>query len=644
LGWQDVRVGDGFGDAAVMEAAFQAIPLATAVFEIGDAHAPAYIFGNDDLQTILDGEPGAFLEHLAEHDRTFWDAVLASAEHRASRTVAIELGDRIRRFRIRARHFEADGGRPHLIVQFRTLDEVESREQELRSTISQLQDLVDNSTALMYVKDLDGRYLIVNDFFARLFGVGPSEIVGKSDHELFPESSADVYSVHDRSVLERGESLEVEEPFAAIGGATDPDDDRRWLSIKFPLLDETGRPYALGAISTDITDRKRAESAAREAMQQAERANRSKNEFLSRMSHELRTPLNAIIGFAQLLADSAVERDARESAGHILEAGRHLLGLVNDVLDITWIEAGAPGIESGPISAVEPIHQALEIIRPLAQANDLELASDLHGALHQTVIADSRRLRQVFLNLLGNAVKFNRDQGAIRVWCEVRGARLRYVVTDTGPGISDTDRVRLFVPFVRLDSAGDIEGSGLGLALSRRLVEEMGGELGIAHSAPGEGTTFFVEVALAEPGIEHPTELPPIRERIGASGAATVATILHVEDTYANLRLVESIVARMDGFRVVSCARGREGIEMARALQPDAILLDLNLADMSGVDVVNALRADPATAAIPIIVLSADATPARIAQLTAIGVAEYLTKPFDIHRFQQSVRAAVAMS
>ncbi len=626
---------NGMESLAISEfaAAFDALPAAYAVFR-RDQLGCRLVASNRAMRRLLsegEGQSGSSPSHEA-----LLSGLATRIDTDGTQDLTLIIDGRPTRFGLELTPVE-----PSLVVvQLRRAAEARSEERELRSRIQQLQDLVDNSAALMYVKDLDGRYQIVNDFFSRLFGLPVEEIVGRTDHELFPASSADVYASHDRSVLQGGVPVEVEEPYSTIGGVTDPDDNRRWLSIKFPLLDDNGSPYALGAISTDITDRKRAESAARHAMHEAERANRSKSEFLSRMSHELRTPLNAIIGFAQMLTASPLEPVTREAVTHILDAGRHLLELVNDVLDISWIEAGAPGLTTDRVSAVEPIHQALEIIRPLAQAHDIEVASDLHGALHRTVRADSRRVRQVFLNVLGNAVKFNREQGMIRVRVEEHDGMLRYLITDTGYGIDATERDRLFAPFVRLVGAAGTEGSGLGLALSRRLIEEMGGQIGIMHSAPGEGSTFFVDLELDERDELEPVTASEVDAET-YTAPVTSAAILLIEDTYANVRLVETIVAGMDGIRLATAATGEEGIRSALTATPDLILLDLNLADMSGVEVVAALQRDPSTATIPIIVLSADATPARIAQLRRAGVYEYLTKPFDVHHFVRSVRAAL---
>jgi PAS domain S-box-containing protein len=638
--WNDVAMTDGTRASVPDLAVFEALPAACALFAWRSGEAS----GTGRREVVLLATNASFERHV-DVDLAF----LVDEEDLSARLSAvveaalvdgqwrnITLPGYSGRLRANALPASAAGA---VVVEFAERHQFD--EVALRSRVDQLQDLVDNSTALMYVKDLDGRYLIVNDYFARRFGVQPSEIVGKSDHDLFPQSSAAVYSDHDRDVVSLGVSVEVEEPFAPIGGETDVDDDRRWLSIKFPLLDAAGKPYALGAISTDITDRKRAESAARIAMHEAERANQSKSEFLSRISHELRTPLNAIIGFAQLMHDGSVTPSQLEGSQHILDAGRHLLSLVNDVLDITWIDAGAPGLVLQNVSAVEPIHEALQLIRPIARADDIEVASDLHDALFRTVVGDGQRLRQVFLNLLSNAIKFNSRHGAIRVTCKAGDERIRYLVTDTGRGIRDDERELLFTPFGRLPSSAGIEGTGLGLALSKRLVEEMGGELGIEHSALGEGTTFYVELTLAEDPVA--ATAPESPAPVDPEDDGLAATVLHIEDTHANLRLVEHILSRYEKLDLIPATSGSAGIAAARALGSDLdlVLLDLNLSDMTGADVISALRADPVLHDVPVIVLSADATPARIAHLLSMDISEYLTKPLDLHRFLEAVRSAL---
>lgn len=623
--------------------AFDEAPLPTAVFRKENSEGLVFLGGNSEFDALVLGNGS--LDEGPERELAVALTRLVNAALSATSnppTVAVHLGDRLEAFRPRFRPFKVpDDPEEYLVVQLTALTEQDSAESDLHSTIRHLKDLLDNSTALMYVKDLDGRYLIANEYYAKRLGRSAESIIGHTDYDLFAEPIAEAYTKNDDLVIRTAESIAVEEPLAAIGGRIDPDEDSRWLSIKFPLQDDNGNPYALGAISTDITDLKRAERAARDAMHEAERANRSKDEFLSRMSHELRTPLNAILGFAQLLQNLPLSPEAAESAGHILDAGKHLLALVNDVLDITWIEAGAPGITTAAVPAIDPIHQALQLIRPLASANDIEIASDLHGALHRYILADTQRLRQVFLNLLGNAVKFNTAQGAVRVWCEEKADFLRFFIMDTGPGMDESDAQRLFKPFVRLSQSAEVEGSGLGLALSKRLVQEMGGDLGIEHTAPGEGSTFFVDMPLAPAPEENPLTPAP------SAGAVTNAdehdaTILYIEDTHANIRLVESIIAVMGGLRLITATSGKSGIAQAQTTSPQLVLLDLNLSDMSGVEVVKRLQQDELTRQVPVIILSADATPARIAELRGIGILDYITKPFEIDHFARTIRNAVA--
>ena len=508
----------------------------------------------------------------------------------------------------------------------------------LQATVRLLTDILDNSAALIFVKDLAGRYVLVNEHFAQRFHLPRERIIGRTDHEIFPAEAADAYAASDHTVLTSGRPLEVEEPLTDVI-------DGRWLSIKFPLRDEHGRPYAVGGISTDITDRTRAEAAEREARSQAERADRAKSEFLSRMSHELRTPLNAIIGFGQLLALEPLRAEGRSGVEHIQKAGEHLLALINEVLEITRLEAGTQHLASQPVHACEPLADALEFVTPLARARDVELATDMHGGLHRYVLADPQRLRQVLLNLLVNAVKFNRHGGAVRTYfAELPTGRLRTVVVDTGPGMDPATAEKAFLPFERLDAdAAEIEGTGLGLALSRSLAEAMGGTVGIAHTAPGEGSAFYVELALtdAPPAVarveEGPSSMP---EGVWGIGPARV---LYIEDSAANLELVGSILARAGrDIELITAVRGRAGVELAVLHRPDVILLDLDLPDVEGTEVLATLTRDPRTAGIPVVVLSADATPGSMDRLAETRIAAYLTKPLRMETFLETLRAALA--
>ena len=386
-------------------------------------------------------------------------------------------------------------------------------------------------------------------------------------------------------------------------------------------------------LQREISERRRAEA-------EADRANRAKSEFLSRMSHELRTPLNAVIGFAQLLELDVQGQPHRESVEQILKGGRHLLGLINEILDIARIEAGNLAMSSEPVSTDEVIRAALDLIRPQAAARRIQIVEP--ASVEQYVMADRQRLQQVLLNLLSNAVKYNREGGVVRVgYDEGPSGRLRLTVADTGPGIAPEMMDRLFTPFDRLGAEQTaIEGTGLGLALSQRLVEAMGGVL-TARSTPGEGTIFTVELQRADGplGKDETATLSTTLE--GTTTTNVRGRVLYIEDNLSNLRLLERILARRPGVTLLSAMQGMRGLELARDHQPHLIILDLHLPDLPGTEVLRRLLADPKTKAVPVIILSADATPGQISKLLEQGARAYLTKPLDVTQLLSLIDGAL---
>ena len=376
------------------------------------------------------------------------------------------------------------------------------------------------------------------------------------------------------------------------------------------ILDEAGQPRRMFGTVQDVTERK--------LVDEVKRASKAKSEFLSRMSHELRTPLNAILGFGQLLERQKPTEVQRKRVGYILSAGKHLLDLINEVLDISRIEAGRMQLSLEPVCVADALEETLDLMRPLATERSIQLSAsaDIDAGVH--VLADRQRFKQVLVNLLNNAVKYTPFFGGVAVSYHVPGnEKVRVLVSDTGPGIPAEKLARLFTPFERLGAEQSaIEGTGLGLALSQRLMDAMGGSLAKSplERFPRDG---------ASNGARQPSSEPASR------------SILYIEDNLSNLALIEQMLAERPGTALLTCMQGKVGLDLARQHTPDLILLDLHLPDLPGWDVLSQLKADSTTRHIPVVVISADATKRQMNRLMSAGAAHYLTKPLDVNKFFQ---------
>ncbi len=407
--------------------------------------------------------------------------------------------------------------------------------------------------------------------------------------------------------------------------------------IRSVLLDVTDRRLAEQLLANEVTERERLTVALRRSKEEAEKANRAKSEFLSRMSHELRTPLNAILGFAQLLEMSPLDRDKREAVGQILKAGQHLLGLINEVLEISRIEAGRLSLSPEPVLISSAIQETLDLLTPMAVRRNIMLRDEVGKDRRRYVVADQQRLKQVLLNLISNAIKYNSDDGTVTIAAEeIDGSRLRVKVRDTGPGVKPENQAKLFIPFERLGAEQTgVEGTGLGLALSKRLLEMMGGSIGVQNN-PDRGATFWMELPLVQdPVAELKTAMPVIPTAAAPASQQRQRIVLYVEDNLSNITLIEHIIVHRPHVKLVAAMQGRLGLDLAREHRPDLILLDLHLPDISGEDVLHGLRQEAALQNTPVIIISADATRGRIERLQSMGVLDYLPKPLDIKRFLQ---------
>ena len=422
-----------------------------------------------------------------------------------------------------------------------------------------------------------------------------------------------------------------------------PDGSVRWVHEKGDVTrDDKGRPAHMLGIIQDITPRKMAEEGMRTAMEDADKANRAKSEFLSSMSHELRTPLNAILGFGQLLQYNPKEplSEMQQSCVvNILKGGEHLLKLINEVLDLAKIESGRVPMSIEDVSLASLFEEVRPLMEPLAAKAQIALEMAIPAA-DMMARADHTRTKQALINLMSNAVKYNFEGGRVAVSAEAAPAgRVRIAVTDTGAGISAEKQAELFKPFSRLGAeVTEIEGTGIGLALTKKLVEMMDGRVGVA-SEVGVGSTFWFELpapgdrAMAAAGVS-PTAraavMPDVR-----------GTILYVEDNPANLKLLEMIVARIPNLTMLTAHNAELGLTIAADRKPDVILMDINLPGMDGYAALKHLRADPKTQKIPVLALSANATRHDIEKGEKAGFFRYLTKPVDVGQLLQAVNEAM---
>ena len=405
------------------------------------------------------------------------------------------------------------------------------------------------------------------------------------------------------------------------------------------------------AAARDVTERNRLDQVLLEknvelesAKSVAEHANLAKSDFLSSMSHELRSPLNAILGFAQLMeSDSQSPTPSqKESIAQILVAGWHLLNLINEILDLAVIEAGTVSLSGESVSLDEVMLECRAMMEPQAQQRGISMTfPEFDNPCF--VSSDRTRLKQILINLLSNAIKYNRAQGTVVVdYTVIAPDRIRINITDTGAGLRPEKLAQLFQPFNRLgQEAGGEEGTGIGLVVTKRLVELMGGAIGV-DSTVGTGSVFWIELIsaaapqLAVEGGEAAAPAPP-----QVPHGARLRTLLCVEDNPANLKLVEALIARRPDLRLLTAVNGTLGIEVARASQPEMILMDLNLPDISGIEAMKILREDPVTAHIPIVALSANAMPRDIRKGLEAGFFRYLTKPIKVSEFMDTLRMAL---
>lgn len=506
-------------------------------------------------------------------------------------------------------------------------DELELRVKERTNELSE----INHRFTMIFNTTSQGFWRIDNQAMTLEVNPGMVDILGRRKEQIVDHSIFDFIDDEDKIIFKQILKEDKESGGDYEVSLVRQDNSKRVCIFKIaPLKDASGSMSGSFAMVTDITDRVIAEKELFDAKTIAERANRAKSVFLASMSHELRTPMNSIIGFSQLLAtDKKVSLGSRQKIylEKILRSGEHLLELINKVLDLAKIESDNLEVCIESVNVFSVVHESIETLMPLAETRNIEIVSqDLNRAV--CVAADYSRFREIVINLLSNAVKYNNPHGRVVLSYEKQDKNLRFSVADNGPGIAKDKIELLFEPFNRLGAeTSTIEGSGIGLTITKRLVGLMHGTIEV-ESEFGKGTTIVICLPLAAYPCEEKQDLhQQTEENCSLMGDYT---LLYVEDNIVNRELLEAILERTPNLKLLTAKDAEEGIEKAISQKPDIILMDINLPDLDGFEALEKLRGFPETKGIPVVAISGNVMPLDIKKAINAGFAEYLQKPYNI--------------
>lgn len=498
--------------------------------------------------------------------------------------------------------------------------------------------IVNSVQDMMTVVGTDHRYEVVNDAWCRAVH-RPRELV--LGHHLAEVWGEEVYREHIAPMLEQCFSSD-----RAIELHTTvhlPELGERECTISYlPYREMPGADVHAVIITRDVTEEVQAERAMIMAMESAESANRAKSVFLAQMSHELRTPLNAIIGFAQMLdlgVPVPLDPPHREAVGHILGSGRHLLRLINEVLDLACIEAGKMDLAAATMDIGSSIQEAVVMTQALAADRGIIIRPACLGGME--VHADAVRVRQILLNLLSNAVKYNHEGGLVAVYCQPKGDVVRVSVVDTGPGIPPERLAQLFQPFQRLGAEQtSIEGTGIGLVVCKTLAEAMGGQIGF-QSELGIGSRFWLDMPAARVSADSAAVETTSATVVSVRDDGLSGRVLYIEDNPVNRSVMQHVFRHLRGVTLLTAETAEAGLAMIRDNPPNLVLMDISLPGMSGLDALQAIKRDPRSNAIPVIAVSAAALPSDVKNGIEAGFIAYFTKPFDVPKLLALVRSVL---